>query len=141
MIIAVIVMTSQGDYALPSIAKPESDQFVNPGSLKLGNIRTNLDILSGHRGILCSRNEGIRAVIQVRLIRGYLTSLQTSNVGISPPSLGMTSGISVPVPVWETFGPIPEVNRKVYKPSNLSSFTHSVRSKPGRIALTRTFGP
>ena len=112
MIIAVIVMTLRGDYALPSIAKPESDHFVSPGPLKMGSIRTNLDILSGHRGILCSRDEGIRAVIKVRLTRGYLTSLQTSNVGISPPSLGTTSEISAPVPVWETFGPIPEVNRK-----------------------------
>ena len=31
------------------------------------SIRTDLDILSGHRGILCSRDEGIRAVIKVRL--------------------------------------------------------------------------
>lgn len=67
MIIVVMVMTLQGDYALPSIARPESDQFVSPDSLIMGSTRTNLDILSGHRRILCSRDEGIRAVIKVRL--------------------------------------------------------------------------
>ena len=113
-----MAMTLQGDYALPSIAKPESGQFVSHNSLRMGSTRTNLDILSGHRGILCSGDEGIRAVIKVRLAKGHLMSLSTSNVGISPPSLGMTCGISAPVPVWETFGPIPEVNRKFYKPSN-----------------------
>lgn len=39
------------------------------------SIQTDLDILSGHRGILCSRDEGIRAVVKVRLWSGYFTSL------------------------------------------------------------------
>ena len=81
------------------MAKPESGRSVNHHSLNIENIHTDLDILSGHRGILCSGDEGIRAVVKVRLNSGYPLALQTSNIGILPPSPDMPSGIPPAAPL------------------------------------------